>query len=89
MLSPDPYLTSVPFAAQYPYATLAASGPFPAGSHVIIFGGDNIPESNGTLESTLSYFEGNSRVTIDGYYDSCGLFVDGDGNFLNRNIERN
>jgi hypothetical protein len=71
-----------------PYATLQASGPFPAGSHVILFGGDDSPGSNGTLQSVLSYFEGNDRVTIDGIHASTGMFVDGNGNYVNRKMDR-
>ena len=36
----------------------------------------------------LSYFEGNSRYIIDGMVNAIGVFVDNQGNYVNRKTER-
>ena len=39
--------------------------------------------STNTLDGVLDYFQGpaSDRVTIDGIYDSIGLWVDNEGNY--------
>jgi len=73
-----------------PEATLAAAGPFPQGSHVVFFGGQDHPDSTNTLDSVLDYFEGlpAGRVVIDGIYNSIGLWVNNAGNYYVNPNER-
>ena len=77
-------------ALDNPYRTLENQGPFPAGSHVALFGGNGSKESNLTLQAVMRYFDSNrisSRagqpdLVMDGYSDTTGLWVDRAGHYF-------
>jgi len=68
--------------------TLNRDGPFPKGSKAVIFGGQNgVRESMGSLNDVESSLRG-CNVTIDGVYNSPGLWVDRNGNYFVHSAER-
>lgn len=78
-------------ATDHPYKTLSRMGPFPKGSHVAIFGGENSNESNVTLESVMKYLQKygspkgsdpSSPLIVDGYSNTEGLWIDHKGQYV-------
>ncbi len=73
-----------------PNTTLNRNGPFPKGSHAVIAGGQNGERiSNGTLQSVETYLNKNkANITVDGLYNSPGIWVDSNGNYFVHTRER-
>jgi hypothetical protein len=51
------------------------------GAHAAIFGGDGTWPSEQTLEDVMDYFDDHPEITIDGYADYPGLYVDNEGGY--------
>ena len=68
--------------ANDPIATLMRDSHLIAeNSHVLLAGGDNTPQSNGTLSSANRYLATREDLIIDGYVNYPGIFVDGEGKY--------
>ncbi|MGH7966739.1 MAG: dockerin type I domain-containing protein, partial [Candidatus Binatia bacterium] len=65
--------------------TMKEAGPFPDGTRAAIFGGNNTLESNVTLNLVAEFFRENPQITVEGYSDTVGLWVDREGTFVRRN----
>jgi len=75
-------------ADDHPAATLNGNSPFPAGSTAVLFGGQNgSASSSGLIDSILPSLQTHG-VTVNGLYNSPGLWVDNAGNFYVRASER-
>jgi hypothetical protein len=60
-----------------------------ADAHAAIFGGDGSPLSEQTLEEVMDYLNAHSEITIDGYSNTPGLWVDSDGDYHINEVEAN
>ena len=58
-------------------------------AHAAIFGGDGTPLSEQTLENVMDYLGSHPDITIDGYSDTPGLWVDADGGYHINEVEAN
>ncbi|MFN7891403.1 MAG: hypothetical protein ACK5OC_14015 [Pirellula sp.] len=58
-------------------------------AHAAIFGGDGSALSEQTLEEVMDYLHGNPEITIDGYADTPGLWIDVDGVYHINEVEAN
>lgn len=84
-------------AMDHPYKTLSKMGPYPKGSRVAIFGGENTKESNATLASVMQYLDkygsaqgknSSKPLTIDGYSNTEGLWVNRNGEYVKYRTDR-
>lgn len=64
-----------------PVSTMAGAGPFPAGSHGVIVGGDGSNDSDKMLNEVIRALNRNG-IKIDGYSNTNGIHVR-DGKFIN------